>query len=156
MSEPAPALDDLLAAHALGALDGEDRAALDRALASGADGGRLAARAASWTREIEALAMTAEPVMPSQIVRARLLQRIAQDAAPAAATSAPVERARTPWLLRAAAAVLLAVVGWGAFDRVALRRELEELRSNDQQLAAQLAAMHQQLKSANVELARLE
>jgi len=168
MSESAPALDDLLPAHALGALDGEDRAALEQALGASAGGVELAARAASWTREIEALSATVAPVAPSQIVRARLLQRIAQEAARAAAESAraPIvsapsaiavdEPARAPWLLRAVAAVLLAVVGWGAFDRAALHRELESLRSNDQQLAAQLAAMHQQLKSSNVELARLE
>ncbi len=207
------ALDDLLPARALGALDGEDLAALERALASPA-GGRtdrkappvggadrnappvggadrnappvggadrsappvggadrstppvggaslLAARAASWTREIEALALTTAPVAPSEIVRARLLQRIAQEspraaaaptAAPPVAGSAP---ARAPWMLRAVAAVLLVVAGWGAFDRAALRRELQRLRGNDQQLAAQLAAMHQQLVSANGEIVRL-
>jgi hypothetical protein len=168
MSESAPALDDLLPAHALGALDGEDRAALEQALGASAGGVELAARAASWTREIERsrrrwrrsrrLRSCVHGCFSASRRRRHgpLRSRRGRPSYLRLQRSPWTSQRAPPWLLRAVAAVLLAVVGWGAFDRAALHRELESLRSNDQQLAAQLAAMHQQLKSSNVELARLE
>jgi anti-sigma-K factor RskA len=154
----ADALDDLLPAHALGALDGDDCATLDRALASGGD---LARRGASWTWEMEALATVVEPVAPSQILRTRLLQSVAREAAAAEAPSvralspAAAAAARAPWFLGAAAAGLLLLALWGQVDRVGLRTELASLHAADRDLAARLAAVNEQLGAAHVELARL-
>src|SRR5258706_4598222 len=147
------ALADLLPARALGALDGEDLTALERLLAS-PQNAALAAQAESWTREIEALALVATPVVPLDITRARLLQGVARAEAqralaptPADRSGAPARSQTTPWALRAVAVALFAVLVWGTVDRSALRRDLASLRSNDQQLAAQLADVHRRLES---------
>lgn len=149
----APALDDLLPAHALGALDGEDLATLEAALAARAPGDPFTARAGSWSREIEALALATPPVAPSPSVRARLLRSVAEDArrAPGAAAARP----RSSWPLRIAAALLLGLVLWGAADRTTLRRELADLRSSDAALQAQLTGVRGQLESATSEIVRL-
>ena len=57
MMKDAAALADLLPAHALGALDGEDLAAVESALRVDRE---LQAAAAAWQREVEGLALAAE------------------------------------------------------------------------------------------------
>ncbi len=171
MKDPA-ALDDLLPARALGALDGEELEAVEAALRAAGPDSDFERRAATWSRVVDALADTVAPVAPSEMARTRVLQRIAAspsglaaDPRPApgrladaaqAPGAVPVVASRSSWLLRFAAAALLALALWGASDRSALRRELAELRGKDTELQTKLAAVHEQLTSANGEIVRLQ
>ncbi|MEO8504343.1 MAG: anti-sigma factor [Acidobacteriota bacterium] len=143
MMKDTAALADLLPAHALGALDGEDLTVVDAALRVDRE---LQSAAAAWQREVEQLALAAEPLQVSETTRARVLQRIAQDSAVRTKAVSVVAPARpvapdpgNRWLLRAVAAVLAVAVAWGLSDRSNMRGEVNRLQDNLAQVSAQLA-----------------
>ena len=79
-----------------------------------------------------ALAIEAPPREPSPRVRDRILRSIR----PAPGTPAPAPSSVAPWLLAAAAALVLAIL---TFDDARLRREREELASRAADLTARLS-----------------
>ncbi len=100
--------DTLAAAWALGALDGEDRAAFERHLSDGCDIGQAELRASADA--LAAVARSAPPMIPPPEVKEALLRRIA------ATGSARRETARPRPLVWAVASLVavLAVAGFTA------------------------------------------
>ncbi len=145
--------EELLPAHALGAVDGDELRELEAHLAGCATCRDLLV---SWQREVEALAQALPPVAPSETVRARLLAEIDRRARPAAEVEA-MPRAAAPrrdlgWLA-AAAALLLAV--WAGWAQLGLRREVERLEGERARVEERLAAVRSELEAARSDVARL-
>jgi len=143
--------EELLPAHAIGALDGEDLRALEAHLAQCA---RCRATLAEWQRETEALALSAPPVAPSEMTRARLLKEIGRmkDNSAAGASSERPRGSRAGWWA-AAAAIVFAV--WAGAQQRDLRRQIARLESENESVAAQLAQVSRDLEADRGELARL-
>ncbi|HEV8629353.1 MAG TPA: anti-sigma factor [Thermoanaerobaculia bacterium] len=151
MADACP-FEALIAAHALGALDDEERTALERHLAAGCD--VCAPELAAMGRVAEAIAMTASPVRPREELRSELVTRAAavRPFRPRQAAAPPVAGARRAGrglALAASIAVLLAVgaLAWG----VVLQGRLEHARQERQALATDLAAARAQLARGEVE-----
>lgn len=147
-----PRFEDLLPAHALGALDGDDLRELTAHLEAGC--ARCSTLLAGWRAETDALALAVDPIAPSAHTRARLLEKIAAPSgarvepfrAPAAM---PARKAHWGWLAAAAAA---AFAIWAGVARQAMREELVVVgRERDasvlaaEQANAELAAARQEL-----------
>lgn len=144
--------EELLPAHAIGALDGEDLRALEAHLAQCA---RCRATLAEWQRETEMLALSATPVEPSEMTRARLLKEIhrMKDNRPAGASpQKPARVSRAGWWA-AAAAIVFAV--WAGAQQRDLRRQIARLESENQAVAAQLEQVSRDLEANRGELTRL-
>ena len=136
--------EDLVAAHALGALDGEERADLERHLAAGCPtcGPELAA----MERVAAAIALSPPAVQPRPEVRRELLRQ----AAAVVPLRRPVRReVGRAWAIAASLLVLLlaGAVAWG----VSLQQRLEREQRARVALAADLAAARAQLSRAEVE-----
>ncbi|HXT22923.1 MAG TPA: anti-sigma factor [Thermoanaerobaculia bacterium] len=132
--------EELVAAHALGALDAEERAGLERHLAGGCPvcGPELEA----MERVAEAIALSPPPVQPRPEVRRQLLER--------AAAVVPLRRRLTRrssgavWAVAASVAVLLlaGALAWG----VSLQQRLAREQRARAALAADLATARAQLQ----------
>ena len=138
--------EELVAAHALGALDDEERAGLERHLAGGCPvcGPELAAMG----RVAEAIAMTPPPVVPRPEVRSALLARAKavvplRRRAPRDGAVGVSGGGRRTWALAASVALLLlaGAVGWG----LSLRQRLAREESARVALAADLEAARAQV-----------
>src|SRR3954471_3167776 len=108
-----PEIEELLAVHALGALDGEDLRLVEEHLATGCPEWR--SQLAQGEGSVEALVESVVPVAPAETTRARLLAKLP-----------PARRRGAPgWGWLAAAAALLLVCGlgwWNARGEVAVLR----------------------------------
>ena len=153
--------EELLPAHVLGALDGEERRELEAHLAH-CPVCQEALR--SWQREIEALALAAPPVAPSAELRSRILAAIpaqvsgeaggAREARDVRESGTPAAPPRRDWgWLAAAAALLLAV--WAGWAQLGLRREVRSLEAERARVEERLAAVTSELDAARGEVARL-
>ncbi|HEX3552713.1 MAG TPA: anti-sigma factor [Thermoanaerobaculia bacterium] len=140
--------EELLPAHALGALDGDDLRELEEHLAAGCAECRR--QLDLWHRELEALAGSVEPVAPSETTRARVLR---MTAGAAGAAAAPAPRRLPRWLSLAAAALLVAAV-WGVAGQMRLRGELERLTAERDRLARQVTALDREVTLARDAAAR--
>jgi anti-sigma-K factor RskA len=141
--------EDLAAAHALGALDGEDRAAFERHLAEGCPtcGPELLA----MERVAEGLAASVPAVRPRPETRRRLLERARQ-----VAPVVPLRRAAAPrrsWALAASVALVLlaGAVVWGA----RLQQRLGVVQRERDRLVAELAATRADLQRGEAQRAAL-
>jgi anti-sigma-K factor RskA len=165
--DPHTALRELLAAHALGALDPDERAAVEAHLE-----GCAACRAELASRVVDAafLAEAVEPVAPPALARRRLLRALAAAPPRAAPAAGPLAR----WRLAAAALLLVslgAAGGWlasrGERDRALLavaaerERAAERLAALGRELAAvrderdALASAMRSMAAPELQLARL-
>ncbi len=144
MAATDPRILDLLPAYVLGALEEEDRRAVDAALV--ADDPDLDRELRSWTGQLEALAATVPSVEPSALVRARVLS----------ATGGPTRaggETRRSWLL--AASVALAVLGgWLGLENVRLRERLATVVAERDGLAERQTSLARDLESTRQELER--
>lgn len=149
MATPTPhstRIEELLPAHALGALDGDDLHELEAHLASGCAECRR--QLDLWQRDLEALAGSVTPLEPSETTRARVLRLAA-----GAAVSAPAARHVPRWLPFAAAALLLLAL-WGAAGQLRMRGEVQRLRAERERLEERVAALDREVDQARAEARR--
>lgn len=153
---------ELLAAHALDALEDAERADLETHLADCAE---CRAEVARLTAAVDALAETVAPVNPPAEVRRRLMARVAADRARVAATvSVPVTdpitgaprarsgRAAGPWVAGAVSAGAIALAAFSSWQAVSARRELVSVQAEVARLRAQLDDQSNALAEINPEL----
>jgi anti-sigma-K factor RskA len=158
-------LQELLASHALGALEGEELRLIEEHLAAGC--AECRAELARLEADLEALVVGLEPVVPSEMARARAVRAI--EAEPrggvegrgaaagtvetgAAAAGRPGPR-RVSWLALAASLLLLAAAGWGWLSA---RGEAKRLGTERDRLARAAADLDRRLAEARAEQVRLE
>lgn len=118
--------DELLPAYALGALDGDDLRELEAHIATGCAECRR--QIDLWQGDLEALATTVEPIVPSAATRERILREAA--GAPLAQLAQVVPfRPRTgpPLWLALAASLLLVLAAWGVWRQARLSAERDGL-----------------------------
>jgi anti-sigma-K factor RskA len=133
--------EELLPAYALGALDADELREMEEHLAGCEECRR---QLALWDLDLESLAASVAPVVPSETTRARIL-RLAAPAAPA--------RRLPGWLLLAAAA-LLAVAVWGVAGQLRLHGALERLTAERNRLASQVESLSREVTQARDEARR--
>ena len=151
MSTPhTPALEELLPAYALGALDGEDLRELEEHLAGGCDECRR--QLTLWQGDLEALAAEIPPLQPAETTRARVLRLAA--ATPAAASTAMPRRTSPPWWMAAAAVFLLALAVWGLAGQARMAREVRRLASERDRLSRRVETLSQEVTRAQTEAER--
>jgi anti-sigma-K factor RskA len=138
--------EELLPAYALGALDADDLRELEEHLAGGC--GECRRQLELWNRDLEALAASVTPVVPSETTRARIL-RITSGVAGAA----PASR-RLPWWLSLAAAALLAVAVWGIAGQLRMQGDLDRLKAERNRLASQVERLDREVAQARHEAQR--
>lgn len=136
--------EELLPAYALGALDADDLREMEEHLAGCEECRR---QLALWDLDLEALAASVAPVVPSETTRARILRLAAGAAAPASPRRLP------GWILLAAAA-LLAVAVWGVAGQLRLRGDLERLTAERNRLASQVESLNREVAQARDEAQR--
>ena len=155
MSDSCP-FTDLVAAHALGALDDDERTGLERHLATGC--AVCEPELAAMTRVAEGIALSAPAVEPRAEVRRGVIER-----ATAPVPTAPVPlrrpgtvaaRQRQPWAIAASVALLLlaGTIVWSMTLQQRLQREQHDRIA----LAADLAAARAELSRTQTQLTRGE
>lgn len=146
--------EELLPAHALGALDPEERREMEAHLARCAE---CRERLAAWGASVEALAESAPPARPSPEVRERLLGRVEASRAEAAPGVRPRRSGLGP--LAVAASVLVALGAGLVAGVVATRawtdREMAERRAEIAALEERLAESHREVEAIRLRLAAL-
>lgn len=161
MSGHSPRHEELLPAHALGALDGEELRELEAHLATGCAECRR--HLDLWQGDVEELAASVEPIAPSEETRRRIRKLAGAAIAPMAplAPPAPIIPIQRPaksstarWLPLAAAACLLIAAG-SLWRQAQMGRELDRLGAERDRLARQVAGLDQQLGLARSESQRL-
>jgi anti-sigma-K factor RskA len=135
-----PQIEDLLPAYALGALDGDDLRELEEHLDAGC--GECRRQLDLWGRDLEALAASVPPLLPSETTRARVL-RLAK-------AETPAPRRAPSWTFFAAAALLLLAV-WGVAGQLRLRSEVERLTAERSRLARQVDILDREVGLARAE-----
>jgi hypothetical protein len=138
------AFDDVVAAHALGALDGEDRLAFEAHLATCP---RCQAALADYRRVVGAIGAGVEVAPVPEGLKARTLARAA--GRPASGASSPATGSRPGWTwLQAAAVLLIGVLGayvWSLRATVTvLRGDLAVATERAEALRQELAALRQE------------
>jgi hypothetical protein len=148
MSDSCP-YTDLVAAHALGALDDDERTGLERHLATGC--AVCEPELAAMTRVAEGIALSAPAVEPREEVRRGVIER-ATAPVPLRRPGAAAVRQRQPWAIAASVAVLLlaGAMVWG----VTLQQRLQREQHDRIALAADLAAARAELNRTQTQLTR--
>lgn len=148
--------EELLPAHALGALDPEERRELEAHLAGCPE---CRARLAEWAATAEALAESVDPARPAAAARERLLRRVEEQDA---ARPGPAERRRRgPRFAAGAAAaavvaaLLAGLLAGGTWASLRAERELAERRTEVEALEARLADSRRVVQETRLELAAL-
>jgi len=163
-------LAELLPSYALGALEGEEQAAVEDHLADCAE---CARELAAWRRTAERLADATPPVAPSAVASERLLAAVASGAparraplvvrGPAAspATPPPVRagprrrRSAATWLAAAAALAAVVLASWSLVRQGALVGELERAGAERRRLLAEQESLRADLEHARARLTEL-
>lgn len=145
---------ELLPAHALGALDPEERRELETHLAECAE---CRERLADFGASVEALAESAPPVRPSSEIRERLLGRLEESGAEVGAGGPSRRRGLAPL---AVAASVIAALGAGLVAGIVATRswtegEMEARRAEISGLEERLAASQREAEEIRLRLAAL-
>ncbi|MGB6670363.1 MAG: anti-sigma factor [Candidatus Acidiferrum sp.] len=138
---------ELIEAHALGALDPEERAALEAHLATGCADCAKAVEEARWL--VSQLAYAAPEAAPSDMLKGRLMQTVraeAQAHSVAKPHAMPAKSAIPFWLWGAVAALLV----FSIYSTWNMRRLQSEIRESNERAAALL----QQRQNAELQLAQ--
>lgn len=176
-----PELEELLALHALGMLDGEDRARLEEHLAGGCP--VCERQLAERLGEVHALLDSVEPVEPSSALRLAVLGQLDRETASgddtaavevpvspesdsaAAAAPLPFRRPSPParaakphssalaWAAGLAAAVLGGLLVWSILVQNDLRDEVRRAETQASELEARLQAARSELQGTRERLA---
>lgn len=149
-----PRIEELLPAHALGALEGEELRELEAHLAGGCE--ECGRQLALWQGDLEELAAAVPPVEPSEITRARVLRLAgaspAVPAAPATLAMAVAPRRTYSWRMAAAASALLALALWGLLGQVRMEREVQRLEGDRERLRRQVEVLSRQVGTMRTEV----
>ena len=135
---------ELIEAYALGALDEQDRATLEAHLAAGCADCSKALQEARWVAS--QLAYLAPPAEPSEMLRARLLQKVRAEAS--TANSSASSRGRVPYWLWAGAAALLVVTLYSTWNAWRLQMEIQAVNQRAAAELQQRQQLQQQLDAA--------
>jgi anti-sigma-K factor RskA len=135
--------DTLAAVYAVGALDGDDLAQLERHLAQGC--ARCTAALRDSSEALAALALTATPVVPPAHVKTALLERLAEPASSRAPRLEPGRRPWLPWAL-AAAAVIAGAAFTGGFVAARYEGRLGQMARETSALKERVARMEAALR----------
>ena len=151
MSESCP-FTDLVAAHALGALDEEERVGLERHLEAGC--AACAPELVAMRRVAEGIALASPTVEPRAEVRRAVIERATAPVPLRRRGPVAVVAAGRSWAVAASVALLLlaGAVGWG----VSLQGRLQHAQRDRTALAADLAAARAELSRTETRLARGE
>jgi anti-sigma-K factor RskA len=117
----------MVEAYALGALDPQERAAMEAHLAAGCEECARALGEARWV--VSQLAYAAPAAEPSEMLKARLIQTVRSDAKTAAPTSGRSSAAKSavPVWLWAGVAALLVMTMYSAWDARKLRTDIKDM-----------------------------
>lgn len=147
-------LRDLLPAHALGALDPEERREMEAHLSECAE---CRERLAEWEATVEELAESTPPVQPSPEVRARLVAQVERSRGEAGAGERPRRAGLAP--LAVAASVIVALGAGLLAGIVATRswndRRIEEGRAQISTLEERLAESRREVEEIRLRHAAL-
>ena len=145
---------ELLPAHALGALDPEERRELETHLAECAE---CRAKLAAWGDSLEALAESVPSVRPPAAARERLMRRVEADSGRPGrrrgGTRAAIGRAAVAATV--AAALLAGLLAGSSWTKARSGRELAVRRAEIARLEERLAASRREIREARLELAAL-
>src|SRR5215470_17197924 len=126
---------ELIEAYALGALDPEERAALETHLAKGCGGCAKALDEARWL--VSQLAYLAPKAQPSDMLRARLLQTVRSEAR--VTKSIRTSSAIPFWMWGAVAALLLFAV-YASWETIQVRKKID---ATNEQIKTEIAKRHE-------------
>lgn len=142
-------LQELIPAFVLGALEGEELRRLEEHLNQGCPECEEVRIAFDGT--LEGVAESVDPVVPSEVTRARVLRAVGQ------APSRPQPSRRPLWLVTAAVAATLAVAAGILLGRHQLRLQgrLDEALAQQARITDELTLLRAQLESVNTEYDRL-
>jgi anti-sigma factor RsiW len=140
---------ELIEAYALGALDPEDRAALEAHLATGCPECVKAVEEARWL--VSQLAYTAPEVDPSDMLKGRLMQTVRAEAQAEAKPHVMPVKNTIPFWLWAGVAALLVFSIYSAWNTRRLQDEIQQANSRAATLAEERQKTEQQLAAAKLE-----
>jgi anti-sigma-K factor RskA len=142
---------ELLPAHALGVLDGEDRAYVVARLEADVEARR---QLHAFEEIVGRIGLATAPVTPSPALREKVLRAIPAPHAPARREAPPRPRHTLSWLATAAALLLAAGLFVTWFQRNEARREADLLRARVETAEAQVRETLADLERTRVLLAR--
>jgi anti-sigma-K factor RskA len=135
---------ELIEVYALGALDEQDRATLEAHLAAGCPDCSKALQEARWL--VSQLAYLAPPAEPSDMLRARLLQKVRTEANSKPNTAST--KARVPFWLWAGVAALLLLTLYSTWNARNLQKEIQVVNERAAAELKQRQQLQQQLDAA--------
>ncbi len=138
---------ELIEGYALGSLDEQERATLDAHLASGCAECAKALEEARWL--VTQLVYLAPPAEPSDMLRARLLQKVRAEASASPVTTPP--RASVPYWLWAGVAALLLVTLYSAWNAQRMQKEIQTLNDRAAAELKQREQLQQELTATKHE-----
>jgi anti-sigma-K factor RskA len=118
---------ELIEAYALGALDPSERVALEAHLAAGCSECAKALQGALFL--VSQLAYLAPPAEPSDLLKARLMQKVRAEADVARPATTKTRGASIPYWLWAGVAALLLLSIYSTWDARKLQQEVQELNA---------------------------
>jgi anti-sigma-K factor RskA len=140
---------EMAEAHALGALDAEERAALEAHLAAGCPGCEKALAEARWL--VSQLAYLAPETAPSEALKERLMRSVGADSRVVALASA--KKSATPFWLWAGVAALLMLTLYATWNTRQLSKQVQRMQDEAtaevqkrEKLEQELAALQQEAR----------
>jgi anti-sigma factor RsiW len=140
---------ELIEAYALGALDPEDRAALESHLATGCSDCAKTVEEARWL--VSQLAYAAPEATPSDMLKGRLMQTVRAEAQSQAKPHAMPAKSAIPFWLWAAVAALVIFSLYSAWNTHRLQDEIRQANDRAASLLQQRQNTEQQLAAAKRE-----
>jgi len=137
---------ELIEAYALGALDAEERAAVEAHLATGCQDCAKALQEARWL--VSQLGYLAPEAKPSELLKGRLMQTVRGEADAAAGRALAKPKPVIPFWMWAGVAALLVITIYSAWDARRLQKDIEETNKRAAAIVQQRAALQAELALA--------
>jgi anti-sigma-K factor RskA len=141
---------ELIHAHALGALDAPERAALEAHLATGCSECSKGLEEARWL--VSQLAYLAPGAEPSELLKGRLLQTVRAEAGTGSASQATSRRAAVPRWMWAGVAALLVFSAYSAWNARKLQSEVGVLREQAARQSQERAKLELEMAAAKTHM----